>query len=52
MERKEILDFVELAKKLPEYKFLWFGESPLWLAPNKIRRAVKTKIPNLYFMDM
>ena len=50
MERKGILDFVELAKKIPEYKFLWFGESPLWLAPKKIRKAVKTKLPNLYFI--
>ena len=50
MERKGILDFVELAKKFQEYKFLWFGESPLWLAPKKIRKAVKTKIPNLHFM--
>ena len=50
MERKGLLDFVELAKQLPNYKFLWFGESPLWLAPRKIRKAVKTKLNNLYFM--
>ena len=50
MERKGLLDFVELAKKFPEYHFLWFGESPLWLAPKKIRKAVKTKLSNLHFM--
>ena len=26
MERKGLLDFVELAKKFPEYHFLWFDK--------------------------
>ena len=50
MERKGLLDFVELAKQLPQYHFLWFGSSPLWLAPRKIRKAVKTNLDNLHFM--
>ncbi len=49
IERKGILDFVTLAKRLPEYKFIWFGESPLWASPRKIRKAVHTKLPNLTF---
>jgi len=49
IERKGILDFVELAKKMPEYKFIWFGYSPLIASPRKIRKAVKTKLPNLIF---
>lgn len=49
IERKGILDFVELAKRLPEYKFIWFGYSPLWASPRKIRKAVTTKLPNLHF---
>ena len=49
IERKGILDFVELAKRMPEYKFIWFGYSPLWASPKKIRDAVKTKLPNLKF---
>ena len=49
LERKGILDFVELAKQLPEYKFIWFGYSPLILSPNKIKKAVRTKLPNLVF---
>lgn len=49
IERKGVLDFVELAKKLPEYKFIWFGSSPLYLSPKKIKKAVKTKLPNLTF---
>ena len=49
IERKGILDFVELAKRLPEYKFIWFGHSPLAASPAKIREAVNTKLDNLIF---
>lgn len=35
IERKGILDFVELAKRLPEYKFIWFGYSSLAYSPKK-----------------
>ncbi len=49
IERKGILDFVELAKRLPEYKFIWFGYSPLSASPKKIRDAINTKLPNLVF---
>lgn len=49
IERKGILDFVELAKKLPEYKFVWFGYSNLYTVSNKVKKAVETKLPNLYF---
>ena len=49
IERKGILDFVELAKRLPEYKFIWFGYTNLNTVPAKIREAVETELPNLYF---
>lgn len=49
LERKGILDFVELAKKMPEYKFIWFGYTNLALVPKKIRKAVNTKLDNLEF---
>lgn len=49
LERKGILDFVELAKRMPEYKFIWFGYTDLKLVPKKIRKAVTTKLPNLFF---
>ena len=49
IERKGIVDFVELAKKLPEYKFIWFGYSPLSAATKNVRDAVNTKLDNLLF---
>lgn len=49
LKRKGIIDFVSLAKRLPQYKFIWFGYSPLTLSPLSVKRAVKTKLPNLVF---
>ena len=49
IERKGILDFVELAKRMPEYKFIWFGHSPLAASPSKVRKAVNSKLDNLLF---
>lgn len=48
-ERKGILDFVELARRMPDFKFIWFGKTPMISIPHKIRKAVKTKLPNLLF---
>ncbi len=50
LERKGILDFVELAKRMPEYHFIWFGYSNLLTVPRKVRAAVRTKLPNLHFV--
>lgn len=49
LERKGILDFVKLAKILPQYKFIWFGYSPLKASPKEIQKAVNTKLDNLIF---
>lgn len=49
IERKGIVDFVELAKRMPEYKFIWFGYSPLAAATRPVRKAVNTKLDNLTF---
>ena len=49
IERKGIVDFVNLAKRLPEYKFIWFGYSPLAVATKPVKKAVKTKLDNLIF---
>ncbi|MEG2621064.1 MAG: glycosyltransferase family 4 protein [Bacilli bacterium] len=49
IERKGIVDFVKLAKRMPEYKFIWFGYSPLAASTKPVRKAVATKIDNLTF---
>ena len=49
IERKGIVDFAELAKRLPEYKFIWFGYSPLAAATKPVKKAVNTKLDNLIF---
>ena len=49
LKRKGILDFVELAKRMSEYKFIWFGYLDLKLVPKEIKDAVHTKLPNLKF---
>ena len=49
IERKGIVDFVSLAKRFPEYKFIWFGYSPLAASTKPVREAVNTKLDNLIF---
>lgn len=49
IERKGIVDFVELAKRMPQYKFIWFGYSPLAAATKPVKDAVRTKLDNLTF---
>lgn len=49
IKRKGLLDFVEIAKKMPEYQFIWFGYLDLKQVPKEIRNAVHTELPNLIF---
>lgn len=44
-ERKGILDFVKVAEALPEYKFIWFGYTPLYSIPKHIREVIQEKHP-------
>jgi len=48
-ERKGILEFVKMAEEMPDCKFIWFGTTPLWTVPRKVRKAVRKKLPNLHF---
>lgn len=50
MERKGILDYIELARRMPEVNFLWFGSTPLALVPENVRDAIANAPNNLYFM--
>ena len=49
MNRKGIKDFVELARELPEYHFIWFGYTPPSARTRDVNEALKTKLPNLHF---
>lgn len=49
IERKGIVEFLELAKRMPEYKFVWFGDAPLSLKTPKVIEAIKNKPSNVYF---
>ncbi len=49
IERKGILEFLELAKRCPEYKFIWFGYTAPALIPEQISRAIKNRPSNVQF---
>ncbi len=49
LERKGILEFIELARRLPEYKFIWFGYTAPALIPENINSAIRHKPDNLQF---
>ncbi|HAP15471.1 MAG TPA: glycosyl transferase family 1, partial [Lactococcus sp.] len=44
-KRKGIDDFVKVAEKMPDVKFIWFGYQNLWTVPGWIRRLVKKNHP-------
>lgn|GEM_PF-809271 len=52
-KRKGIFDFIETAKKLPQYEFVWVGripQTPYLEKRKEITKIVKeNKIPNLHF---
>ncbi len=49
IKRKGIEDFVELARRMPEYKFIWFGTANMRLVGKSVRAAVENKPSNLIF---
>lgn len=44
-KRKGIIDFVNLATKFPEYKFIWFGDTYKFLLSPDIQSIIKHKHP-------
>lgn len=48
-ERKGILDFIEIAKKCPQYKFIWFGYTNPVMIPKNIREVVENYPDNVMF---
>ncbi len=45
-ERKGLLDFIEVARKFPSVKFIWFGQTPMYSIPKKMRDAVEFDHPS------
>lgn len=49
MERKGILDYIELARRMPDVKFLWFGYTDPKLIPTPVQQAIDEAPKNLTF---
>lgn len=49
IERKGLLDFVELARGMPDVRFFWFGYTNPNLVPERIRAAIENAPENLCF---
>ncbi len=49
IKRKGVDDFAELARRLPQYKFIWFGDADLRFVGKEIRDAVKKAPKNCIF---
>lgn len=49
IERKGIIDYIELAKSMPDTRFFWFGYTAPEIIPAKIRDAVANAPGNVVF---
>ncbi|GKU25080.1 glycosyltransferase [Clostridium folliculivorans] len=49
IERKGISDFIKLAKRMPDIKFIWFGYTNLKLVPSYIQKAIAEAPKNVIF---
>lgn len=49
MQRKGILDFIALARSMPQVRFFWFGHTDPALVPRPIREAMAAAPANLEF---
>ena len=47
MKRKGLDDFIDVARKLPQYKFIWFGYTNPKLLTTHIKKAIKNKPNNV-----
>lgn len=48
-KRKGVHDFCEIAKKLPEYTFIWFGAKITSLLPREVKNLIKNPPKNVKF---
>jgi 1,2-diacylglycerol-3-alpha-glucose alpha-1,2-glucosyltransferase len=50
-ERKGFIDFVKLAKEMPDISFVWLGRKNKSFLTNKIRKTINNKPKNVYLTD-
>ena len=49
MQRKGILDFIALARKMPQVQFLWFGYTDPHLVPHNVKAAMADALKTFGF---
>ncbi len=49
MVRKGIIDFIDLASKMPDTVFIWFGHTGRVLITKDVIRAIDRATPNVLF---
>ncbi|WP_018659034.1 glycosyltransferase family 4 protein [Allofustis seminis] len=49
IKRKGLFDFIELARRLPEVQFIWFGYTDPKVLDEQTRQALSTRLENLRF---
>lgn len=49
IERKGILDYIALARKMPQVNFFWFGYTKPSLLPSEVKKAIKSAPKNVIF---
>lgn len=49
IDRKGVTDFIDLAKKFPQYTFFWFGHTPKSLMTPAVQKAIAQASDNLHF---
>jgi 1,2-diacylglycerol-3-alpha-glucose alpha-1,2-glucosyltransferase len=50
-ERKGFIDFVNIAREIPDVSFVWLGKKNKMVLTNKIRKVIRTKPKNVYLTD-
>lgn len=49
IERKGIIDYIELARRMPDVRFFWFGHTPAAVMTEDVQAAIKNAPSNLEF---
>lgn len=49
IDRKGIVDFIDLAAKYPQYSFYWFGNTPKSLMTSDVQKAISHATSNVHF---